>query len=80
MNRSESICSSCRKPKYQLKAKASRLKPDTMLYLCETCLKQRLEPRWIVMMVGRDQGFDAIKDYIKPQRYLGEPILLEDMY
>ena len=76
---SDGICASCRNQKHHLTMRKSRLKPDTALLLCDTCIKNRLEPRWIVMMIGRSEGFDAIKDYIRPQRYIGEPILLEDM-
>ena len=76
----DSICASCRQPKYRLTPKKSKLKPDQVLLLCETCIKQRLEPRWIVVMVGRDKGAEAVKDFVRPKRYLGEPILLEDLY
>lgn len=79
MSRSEWICTSCQKQKHHLRSRPSKLKPDTMIYLCETCFKNNFEPRWIVMMVGRSEGFDAIKGYVKPQRYIGEPIRLEDM-
>lgn len=77
--RTDVVCASCRNHKFKLTAKKSRLKTDQVLLLCDTCIKQKFEPRWIVMMVGRSEGFDAIKDYIKPQRYIGDPIMLEDM-
>lgn len=76
----EAVCSSCRQPKFRLTPKKSRLKPEMMLLLCETCIKNRFEPRGIVMLVGREYGPEAIKDYIRPKRYLGEPILVEDLY
>jgi len=79
---SETVCSSCRKVKHQLNVRKSRLLPDIGLYLCDTCVKERLEPRWIIIMVGRDpdQGLAAIKDYVgKTPRYLGDPIMVSEL-
>ena len=73
------VCASCRQHKYRLIAKNSRLKPDQALLLCESCIKSKFEPRWIIMMVGRDEGLEAVKDWVRPKRYVGEPILLEDL-
>lgn len=55
--------------------------PEQTLWLCETCIKNKMEPRWIVMIVGRDpdRGIEDIKDYIRPKRYYGAPILVEEL-
>ena len=77
---SDTICAACRKPKNSLVAKRSKLRPEIILLMCDTCIKMRMEPRGIVMLVGREQGAEAIKDFIRPKRYHGDPILVEDLF
>lgn len=72
-------CSSCRKHRYQLRARKSKLIPNVTLYLCNDCVAKKFEPRWTVIMAGREFGIEVVKDYLKPQRYLGEEIKLSEL-
>lgn len=68
------LCTSCNKPKAQLKQKRSRVLPGVPMYLCKDCLDNKREPRGFIVLAGREHGFDHIAYWIKPQRYLGDPI------
>jgi len=73
-------CSSCNKQRADLHAKKSRLKSDQMLYLCSECIQKKMEPRYLVIMYGRDKGIDAkVVDIIKNRRYVGEDILAKEI-
>ena len=87
MSRTDAICASCRQTKYKLSAKKSKLKPDQALLMCDTCIKLRYEPRWIIILTGRMavadknmERFLTVREVVKNRRYLGNPILLEDMF
>lgn len=79
MTNRDAVCASCRQPKFKLTPKKSRLKPDMVLLLCETCIKQKFEPRGLVLLIGREKGTAAVADWIRPKRYVGAPILAEDL-
>lgn len=83
---SESMqCTSCRKPKYQLKQKKSKVLPGTPMYLCQECMDNKREPRGFLILAGRqafdngENGLDLISYWIKPQRYVGPPITLREL-
>ena len=73
------VCSSCQKPRYRLRMRKSKLLPNAQLMLCDECFDQKKEPRAAVVMVGRQFGIDAIADYIKHRRYVGDPILVSEI-
>ncbi len=72
-------CTSCDTEKAGLQAKKSRLKTDMMLYLCTDCLKLKMEPRFLVVLAGRQKGTEFIAEYITNHRYVGEPILAREV-
>jgi hypothetical protein len=47
--------------------------------LCETCISNKLEPRWVVILSGRQYGHDIVKDYISKKRYHGEDIKASEL-
>lgn len=79
MNQNSIPCSSCRKPKHELKARKSKLIGSQTLYLCGECITEKYEPRWVIIMAGRQFGPDYVKDYLKPKRYVGSDILLSEV-
>lgn len=79
MSKSSIPCSSCRKPKHELKARKSKLIGSQTLYLCGDCISKKYEPRWVVIMAGRQYGPEYVKDYLSPKRYIGEDILLSEV-
>ena len=50
-----------------------------MLYLCQLCIDNRYEPRWVIILGGRQNGAESVRDYILKRRYVGNPISAEEL-
>jgi len=72
------LCYSCNKSKNKLEAKKSSLLPINLL-ICETCISSKLEPRWVVILAGRSNGSDHVKEFIIKRRYLGNEITASEL-
>ena len=72
------LCYSCNKSKNKLDAKKSSLLPINLL-ICETCISAKLEPRWVVILAGRSQGPDYVKEFIIKRRYIGNEITASEL-
>ena len=51
------LCYCCNKTKNKLSLKKSVLIPIN-LFMCETCIASKLEPRWVIILAGRQLGPD----------------------
>lgn len=71
------ICSSCGKHRQEVHPKKSRLMDMTLL-LCNDCLKKKMEPRFVIVLYGRSNGFDSVAEYIRNRRYVGDEIRAEE--
>lgn len=71
------ICESCGKNKNNLKQEQSKLLPKKLL-MCQECITRKFEPRYIIILAYMSNIEKAI-DFIKEQRYLGEPILMTEV-
>jgi hypothetical protein len=67
------LCYSCNKPKNKLNAKKSSLMPISLL-MCETCISSKFEPRWLVILAGRQLGAESVRDFVTKKRYCGNDI------
>jgi len=67
------LCYSCNKSKNNLVVRKSILLPIN-LFICETCIASKFEPRWVIILSGRQNGLDHIKEYILKKRYIGKEI------
>ena len=72
------LCYSCNKSKNKLEAKKSSLLPINLL-ICETCISAKLEPRWVIILAGRSQGPDYVKEFIIKRRYIGNEITASEL-
>jgi hypothetical protein len=72
------LCYCCNKSKNQLSAKKSSLLPVTLL-MCETCSTTKLEPRWVVILCGRQNGPESVRDFVLKKRYCGEEISASEL-
>ena len=72
------LCYSCNKSKNKLEAKKSVLLPINLL-ICETCISSKLEPRWVVILAGRSNGSDHVKEFIIKRRYIGNEISASEL-
>jgi hypothetical protein len=67
------LCYSCNKSKNKLSVKRSVLFPINLL-MCESCVLAKFEPRWVLILAGRQNGPDVVKEFIIKRKYLGEEI------
>jgi hypothetical protein len=72
------LCYCCNKSKNQLNARKSSLLPVTLL-ICETCSTNKLEPRWVVILCGRQNGPESVRDFVLKKRYCGEEISASEL-
>jgi hypothetical protein len=72
-------CFSCGKQKNQLSPKKSDILNGVTLLMCQTCIESKLEPRWVIVLGGRQNGTDSVRDYIIKRRYIGRVIDAEEL-
>ena len=72
------LCYSCNKTKNKLNAKRSSLLPIN-LFLCQTCKDEKFEPRWVVLIAGRQNGHEFVKDFIQKRKYIGAEITASEL-
>jgi len=72
------LCYSCNKSKNQLSAKKSSLIPINLL-MCESCITSKFEPRWVIILAGRQFGSDHVKEFVVKRKYIGDPILADEL-
>jgi len=56
--------------------------PGVPLFLCNDCIKGKLEPRYLIILVGRQKGPAAVAEYIRNARYYDaevKPILASEL-
>jgi hypothetical protein len=73
------LCSSCGKQKNELQPKKSDIINGVTLYMCQLCLESKFEPRWVIILGGRQNGPASVRDYIVKHRYVGKPIFAEEL-
>lgn len=72
------LCYSCNKTKNQLNVKKSMLLPISLL-MCETCVSSKFEPRWLVILAGRQNGAESVREFILKKRYVGSDISASEL-
>ena len=73
------LCYSCNKSKNKLSVRKSILIPINLL-MCETCIIAKFEPRWVIILSGRQLGPEAVKEFIVKKRYLGNDIAASELF
>lgn len=72
------LCYSCNKTKNSLSVKKSSLIPINLL-MCETCISSKFEPRWLIILAGRQHGSELVRDFILKKKYIGEDISASEL-
>jgi hypothetical protein len=72
------LCYCCNKSKANLNLKRSSLLPINLL-MCDTCISSKFEPRWTIILSGRQYGHETVKDYISKKKYVGEDIKASEL-
>jgi len=44
------------------------------LLLCDQCVSSGYEPRWVIILAGRQYGSELVKEYVLNHKYYGEEI------
>ena len=73
------LCYCCNKSKNKLSVKKSSLLPIN-LFMCETCIASKFEPRWVIILSGRQLGPEAVKEFIVKKRYIGADIAASELF
>ena len=73
------LCYSCNKSKNKLNVKRSTLFPINLL-MCETCISSKFEPRWAIILSGRQNGPDSVREIILKKRYVGNEISASELF
>jgi hypothetical protein len=47
--------------------------------MCETCITSKFEPRWTIILSGRQYGHEVVKEYITKKKYVGEDIKASEL-
>lgn len=72
------LCYSCNKSKNKLNVKKSSLLSINLL-MCETCIDSKFEPRWTIIIAGRQNGADSVREFVLKRRYIGEEISASEL-
>lgn len=72
-------CYSCGKQKNEVHPKKSEILDGVTSLMCQTCIDSKFEPRWIIVLGGRQKGADSVRDFIVKRRYLGNDILAHEL-
>ena len=72
------LCYSCNKTKNKLNVKRSALFPINLL-MCEACISSKYEPRWAIILSGRQNGADSVREFILKKRYVGDEISASEL-
>lgn len=72
-------CQVCDKPKLELHRVNSKIVADWSLNICKTCMDNRFEPRFLIILAARRFGAELVKKYIQKQLYVGAPILAAEI-
>lgn len=73
------LCYSCSKPKNELLPKKSAIMGGVQLLLCQMCIDAKYEPRWVIILAGRQNGPETVREYIIKRLYIGKPITAEEL-
>lgn len=72
------ICASCSQNKAEVHPKRSAVAPAQTILKCNSCIEKKLEPRYLIIIYGRRNGFDSVSEFIKQRRYVGNDILASE--
>ena len=47
--------------------------------MCQTCIDEKMEPRWVVVIAGRQNGHESVKDFVQKKKYIGTEITASEL-
>lgn len=73
------LCASCGKQRDHLHTVKSNLLPGVNLFMCQVCIDDKFEPRWVIILAGRQNGAEFVREYVIKNRYHGRKIMAEEL-
>jgi hypothetical protein len=73
------LCYSCGKQKNELQPKKSAIMDGVQLFMCQVCIDLKHEPRWVIILGGRQKGPESVREYIIKRLYTGKTISAEEL-
>ena len=73
------LCYSCGKSKNELHPKKSAIMDGVQLFMCQVCIDARFEPRWVIILAGRQKGPETVREHIIKRLYVGRSISAEEL-
>jgi protein-arginine kinase activator protein McsA len=73
------LCYSCQKQKNELQPKKSDILDGVQLYMCQSCIDLKYEPRWVIILAGRQKGPEYVREHIIKNLYIGRKISAEEL-
>ena len=62
----------------KLNLKRSTLFPINLL-MCETCISSKFEPRWVIILSGRQNGPESVREFVLKKKYVGDDISASEL-
>lgn len=72
------LCYSCGKQKHRLTSMKSSLLSISII-MCDSCIEAKYEPRWTIILAGRQKGPDFVREFILKRRYFGKDITANEI-
>lgn len=72
------LCYSCNKSKNKLNVRKSTLLPINLL-MCEGCISSKFEPRWLIIIAGRQSGAELVREFVLKKKYVGDEISASEL-
>jgi hypothetical protein len=47
--------------------------------MCETCILSKFEPRWVIILSGRQNGSESVREFVLKRRYVGIEISASEL-
>ena len=47
--------------------------------MCEGCIASKFEPRWLIVITGRQQGADSVREFVLKKKYVGDEISASEL-
>lgn len=73
------LCYSCGKQKNELQPKSSDIIKGMNLLMCQMCIDSKFEPRYVIILGGRQYGPETVRDFVVKRRYIGNTITAEEL-
>ena len=72
-------CMCCGKQKHQIHAKKSDIIKGVTVFMCQSCIDSGFEPRWAIVLGGRQSGPQSVHSYIVKRKYIGAEITANEL-